>query len=167
MGYRAYTIRNPQPGEWLVRVDRPAAHGDPRFSVSAYSDNPMLHVAAAGHGRLYEVGQTVELWLVVSDPVPVFGLAHPIASVRTPRGRVLEAPFSYPRSGGAYRATFVAREPGSYDVEIDIHNPGDERIPQFRRIERFQVHVAPLPGRPWLDRVRWLQPLFRLWRPAS
>ncbi len=167
MGYRQYTIKNPDSGEWLVRVDGTPAREDARFSLSVYSENPTLHVAASGHGRLYEVGDTVELLLVVSHPVPVFGLDLPIASVKTPRGRVLEARFSNPRSGGAYRTTFVVREPGSYEVEIDIHNPGDENVPEFRRIRRLQVHVAPLQGRSWLERAWWLRPFLRLWRPAS
>ena len=154
-------VKNPEPGDWEVHVE-PLIRGNAvKYVLTAYSENPQLHVGVSGAQRVYELGERINLHVVISSPMPVVGLAGPVARV-TPPKQGGEEPTSRtlalePRQGGAYVFSFPAEKLGAYEVEIEVWNEGraapaglpgarvdatDPAIPAFRRMKRFQVHVG-------------------------
>jgi hypothetical protein len=142
----------------VVRVDPPPEDGGFRFTLSAYSENPGVHIGVSGARRLYQLGDTVTLHVVVSSPIPVVGLTVAVARITSPTGKeqtvVLE-----PQRQGVYVGSFEADEVGPFEVELEVRNDGNAvpaglrvpeddswkeelEIPEFQRVKRFQVHVG-------------------------
>lgn len=150
-GHLVVSIPSPDAGKWDVTVEMPSG-GDPgQHVLTAYSDNPNIHIGVSGAQSLYDVGDEIELRAVVGTPMPVVGLTF-VARVVSPTGKELDpAPQSKPLPGGAYAVSFAAEAPGAYEVIFDIQNENqagpageagsDAEIPAFTRSKRFQVHV--------------------------
>jgi len=153
-GQYAVSVPSPDAGTWRVTVDKPSGSGPAQHILAAYSDNPKIHIGVSGAERAYDVGEQVELRVVVGTPMPVVGLTPEVRVVK-PSGVALEPPpESEPLPGGAYLVSFRAGAPGPYEVVIHIRNesqaepagePGPageiSEIPAFTRSKRFQVHV--------------------------
>lgn len=160
-GALTLSVRDPEPGDWEVQVEPPMGGDAVQYTLTAYSENPEIYIGLSGAQRVYQLGETINLYLVVSSPMPVVGLADPVARVTLPK-RGTEEPASWalalePRQGGAYQVSFKAEDPGAYEVEIDVRNEGGAvpvggpepdanisvpDIPLFSRVKRCQVHVT-------------------------
>lgn len=158
-GYRVLTIANPDSGRWKVGMTPAADAGGVALTLNGYSFNPKVHVGIVGAHRSYEVGDDVRLQMIVRSPVPVLGLDEASISVTPPPEslRPVSTESFEPRRDGVFDVSFRVSEQGAYDVEIVIENEGSAkplelleeppegleglRIPSFRRVRRFQIHV--------------------------
>lgn len=153
--YTTFTIDAPQQGDWVVGID---GANDVPFTLTAYGENPQIRVGVSGAHQVYRRGDEVTLNAVVSCPVPVVGLANPIARVVSPKGKKTEHSLK-PQRGGAHVVSFKVDEPGAYEVELVFRNKGDAKpvgvasddvdafnaafeIPEFERTKRVRVHVS-------------------------
>ncbi|MGB5701712.1 MAG: vWA domain-containing protein [Polyangiales bacterium] len=153
--YQTLTVDQPVPGKWKVEIQ---GLSDAPFTLTAYSDNPKVRVGVTGAERLYRRGDEVTLHTVVSCPSPVVGLSRAVAKVTSPKGKTKTHRLKKGR-GGVHSATFRVKEPGSYEVQVIVRNKGRARpaglasedlaafdaafkIPKFRRVKRFRVHVV-------------------------
>jgi hypothetical protein len=152
--YTTFTIDAPQQGEWVVGID---GADDVPFTLTAYGENPQIRIGVSGAHQVYRRGDKATLHTVVSCPVPVVGLADPVARVVSPKGKETEHDLE-PQRGGAHVVSFTVDEPGAYEVELLIRNKGGAKpvgvasddavafddafkIPEFERLKRVRVHV--------------------------
>ena len=144
--YAFYTVRHPQPGMWVMRVNRAQAHGPIPYKVFAFSDNPALRLALTGVRHRVPAASALPIGIVPIGIGNLVGTARPTvrqfdqAGNRTRRDRpcLLKAsagvtmwdpcrpkPSDTKRRG--FTATFTADQPGSYPVEVQIVNTGKAR----------------------------------------
>lgn len=144
--YAFYTVREPQPGTWVMRVSRAQERGTIPYKVFAFSDNPELRLALTGVRRRVPASVAVPFGIVPIGIGNLVGTSPPIVRRfgQVGDGKRAERPCRLKASTGVatwepcrttqrdpkhrgFTVAFEAERPGSYPIEVQIVNGGNAR----------------------------------------